>query len=131
MDVDQNKNATQPVIGLIAGLAGVAKNGIALFLSRLELAALEISELRNHLLKLLWVMALAIMALWFTLAYGTVLLVYLTWDYLGWNVLWLITLGFFSLATILLFYAQGLLRQDKLALPSTMAEIKADREFLL
>lgn len=131
MDVDQNKNATQPVIGLIAGLGGVAKNGIALFLSRLELAALEISELRNHLLKLLWVMALAIMALWFTLAYGTVLLVYLTWDYLGWNVLWLITLGFFSLATILLFYAQGLLRQDKLALPSTMAEIKADREFLL
>lgn len=131
MNIDQDKNATQPVIGLIAGLAGVAKNGIALFLSRLELAALEISELRNHLLKLLWVMALAIMALWFAVAYGTVLLVYLTWDYLGWNVLWLITLGFFSLAAILLFYVQGLLQQHKLGLPSTMAEIKADREYLL
>lgn len=131
MNGDQDKNAPLPVIGLIAGLAGVAKNGVALFLSRLELAALELSEMRNHLLKLLWVMALAIMALWFALAYGTVVLVYLTWDQLGWNVLWILTLGFFSLAAVLLFYAQGLLRQHKLALPSTMAEIKSDREFLL
>lgn len=121
----------KPAAGLIAGLAGITRNGLGLLLSRLELAALELSEARNHLFQLLGVLALAILALWFAIAYATVLIVYLAWASLGWAILGLMTLAFAVLALGLLLYARGLIRQGKLSLPATMSELKADRDMLL
>ena len=43
--------------GLIASLGNIARNSMGLLLTRLELAALELSQVRNHLLQL--VVALA------------------------------------------------------------------------
>lgn len=126
-----DKSTTGPAVGLIAGLAGLARNGFGLLLSRLELAALELSEVRNHLLKLTLVFALAIVAVWFALVYGTVLVVYLTWESLGWKILLIMTLGFATLAAGLLLYARSMIRQGKLSLPATMVELKTDRDMLL
>lgn len=125
-----NSNAA-PAVGLMAGLAGVAKNGFGLLLSRLELAALELSELRNHALKIALVFALAIVAIWFALAYGTALVVYLSWDALGWKILLIMSLVFVTIAVGLLLYLLSMVRHGKLSLPVTMAELKSDRDMLL
>lgn len=125
-----NSNAA-PAVGLMAGLAGVAKNGFGLLLSRLELAALELSELRNHALKIALVFALAIVAIWFALAYGTALVVYLSWDALGWKILLIMSLVFVAIAVGLLLYLLSMVRHGKLSLPVTMAELKSDRDMLL
>lgn len=126
-----DKSASSPGPGLLGSLAGIVRNGFGLALSRLELAAVELSEARNHLLRLVVTFALALLAGLFAIAYASVALVYLAWDALGWKILPLMALGFAGLAVALALYARTLLRQNKLSLPATMAELKADREMLL
>jgi uncharacterized membrane protein YqjE len=117
--------------GLIGSLAGVARNTFGLILSRVELASLELAEVRNHVLQLVVVFALALIAGLFAIAYGSVMVVFLAWDALGWKILLIMTLAFLACAVGLALYARGLLRQDKLSLPVTLAELKADRDMLL
>ncbi|MGV7210222.1 phage holin family protein [Oxalobacteraceae bacterium A2-2] len=117
--------------GLIASLGAVLRGGAALLITRLELAALELSEVRNHLIQLVVVFSLAAMAGFFALAYATVTIAWLAWDAIGWTILPLLT-GLFAVAAIVLvLYARGLIRSGKLSLPATMAELKADRDTLL
>lgn len=117
--------------GLIASLGNITRNGIGLVLTRLELAALELSQVRNHLLQLALVFALAVMAGCFALAYGTATIAYLAWDSLGWKILPIITGVFLLIAVGLMLYARGLVRSGKLSMPATMAELKSDRDMLL
>ncbi|MBV6323257.1 phage holin family protein [Duganella violaceipulchra] len=117
--------------GLIASLGNIARNSIGLVLTRLELAALELSQVRNHLLQLVLVFALAVVAGCFALAYGTVTIAYLAWDALGWKILPIITGVFLLIAIGLMLYARGLIRSGKLSMPATMAELKSDRDMLL
>ncbi len=126
-----NKSAGTDGSGLIGSLAGVARNTFGLVLSRLELAALELSEVRNHVLQLFVVFTLAVVAALFAIAYASVLVVFLSWDALGWKILLIMMLGFLALAAGLGLYARALFRQDKLSLPATMAELKDDRDMLL
>ncbi len=69
--------------GLMGGISGLAKNLFGLVVSRVELAALEMSEVRNHVIELLAIFAGAVLAVWFALAYGTATIVMLAWDELG------------------------------------------------
>ena len=117
--------------GLIASIAGLARNAVGLMLSRLELASIELSEVRNHLLQLVVIFALAMVAGLFAIAYGSVLVVFLAWDSLGWKILLIMTAVFLLLAVGLVMYARAMLRQGKLSLPATMAELKADRDMLM
>lgn len=117
--------------GLIASIAGLARNAVGLMLSRLELASIELSEVRNHLLQLVVIFALAMVAGLFAIAYGSVLVVFLAWDSLGWKILLIMTAVFLLLAVGLVMYARAMLRQGKLSLPVTMAELKADRDMLI
>ncbi|MYM90141.1 phage holin family protein [Rugamonas sp. FT82W] len=117
--------------GLIASLGNIARNSIGLVLTRLELAALELSQVRNHLLQLVLVFALAVVACCFALAYGTVTIAYLAWDSLGWKILPIITGVFLLIAIGLILYARGMIRSGKLSMPATMAELKSDRDMLL
>lgn len=117
--------------GLIASLGNITRNSLGLVLTRLELAALELAEVRNHLLQLVLVFALAVVAGCFALAYGTVTIAYLAWDALGWKILPLITGVFLLIAVGLMLYARGLIRSGKLSMPATMAELKSDRDMLL
>jgi len=125
------EQAAAPQPGLIGSLSAVVRNSMRLLLSRLELAALELSELRNHLLQLSVVFALAMLMAWFAIAFGTATLIYLAWTALGWWILLILAAAFAVIAIGLVLYARSLIRQGRLALPATMAELKADRDALL
>ena len=117
--------------GLIASLGSVTRNAVGLLLTRLELAALELSEVRNHLLQLVLVFALAVAVGSLALIYATVTIVWLAWGVIGWVILPIITGVFLLIAIGLVLYARGLIRSGKLSLPATMAELKSDRDMLL
>nr|WP_139260616.1 phage holin family protein [Duganella sacchari] len=127
--VSQDEGNRPP--GLIASLGLVTRNAIGLLLNRLELAALELAEVRNHLLKLVLVFALAVVAGCFALAYATVTIAYLAWQSLGWTILPIITCVFLLIAIGLIVYARAMIASGKLSLPATMAELKSDRDMLV
>src|SRR4051812_29696648 len=106
--------------GVMGSLAGLAKNLFGLAVSRLELAAFELSEVRNHMLELLAIFALAVLATWFALAYGTAVVVALAWDSMGWKILLLMFVVFLVITAALVAKGLAMLKQGKLALPSTM-----------
>ena len=126
-----NRTATVHGPGLVGGLTGLVKNIFGLLVSRLELAALELSEVRNHVMSLLAVFALAIICCWFAVAYGTALIVALSWEALGWKILLVMFLVFVAGTVALAFKAKAMLREGKLAFPETMNELKNDRDMLL
>lgn len=128
---NQGITSHHPGSSLIAGLAGVARNSFGLLLSRIELAALELAEVRNHLLELVLIFALGMVAVLFAVAFWTGLLVFLAWEALGWTILLIVAGAYTAIALGLFFYARHLVRQGKLALPATMAELRVDRDALL
>lgn len=117
--------------GLIASLGNIARNSMGLLLTRLELAALELSQVRNHLLQLVVAFAVALVAGCFALACFTVMVAYLAWNVLGWLILPILAGVFLLLAIGLVVYARGLISAGKLSMPATMAELKSDRDMLL
>ena len=117
--------------GLMGGLTGLAKNLFGLLVSRVELAAVELSEVRNHVLELVAIFAGAVLAIWFALAYGTAMIVALAWDSMGWKILLLMFVVFAAITLILVFKGLAMLKQGKLAFPETMKELKSDRDMLL
>jgi len=126
-----SENQAPPPPGLIASLAGLAKNCLHLLLSRLELAALELTEVRDTLLQLSIVFAVAMLAAWFAIAFGTATLIYLCWEAMGWKILLLLAIVFAVLAIGLVLWGRSVVRQGKLGLSATMAELKSDRDMLL
>jgi uncharacterized membrane protein YqjE len=117
--------------GLTAGLLGLAKNLLGLIISRIELASLEMSEIGVNLIRMAVIFLLGAVALWFALAFWSALIVVLAWDSWGWRILALLGLVFSVAAVALALCARSLLRQGKLALPATMAELRKDRDALL
>lgn len=117
--------------GLIAGLGGLARNLFALLVSRIELAALELGEVRDNLARFLLVGALGVIALWFAVACWTALIVVLAWDSMGWKILVLIAAVYSVLAFAILRHARGMVAGDRLSMPATMAELRSDRDALL
>ncbi|MDQ1830559.1 phage holin family protein [Massilia scottii] len=117
--------------GLMGGLTGLAKNIFGLVVSRVELAALELSEVRNHVLELLVVFSLAVLCAMFALAYGTATIVALAWESMGWKILLLMFAVFIAVTIGLVVKAKAMLKEGKLAFPETMSELKNDRDMLL
>ena len=117
--------------GLMGGLTGLAKNLFGLLVSRVELAAIELSEVRNHLIELVSLFAGAVLAVWFAIAYGTATIVALAWESMGWKILLIMFVLFLAITAFLVFKGMALLKQGKLAFPETMKELKNDREMLL
>ena len=117
--------------GLMGGISGLAKNLFGLIVSRVELAALELSEVRNHVIELLAIFAGAVLAVWFALAYGTAMIVALAWDAMGWKILLVLFLVFLVITAVLVAKGLAMLKHGKLAFPETMNELRADRDALL
>ena len=126
-----NSTATVHGPGLVGGLTGLAKNVFGLVVSRVELAALELSEVRNHVIALLAVFALAVICSWFAIAYGTAMIVALAWESMGWKILLVMFLVFVAGTAALVFKGKAMLKEGKLAFPETMSELKNDRDMLL
>jgi uncharacterized membrane protein YqjE len=117
--------------GLMGGITGLAKNLFGLVVSRVELAALELSEVRNHVIELVAIFAMAALATWFALAYGTATIVALAWEEMGWKILLVMFVVFAVITLILVMKGLSLLKQGKLAFPETMKELRNDRDMLL
>ncbi|HEX8614749.1 MAG TPA: phage holin family protein [Telluria sp.] len=117
--------------GLMGGLTGLAKNIFGLVVSRVELAALELSEVRNHVLELLVIFALAVLCAMFALAYGSATIVALAWESMGWKILLIMFAVFIAVTVGLVLKAKAMLKEGKLAFPETMNELKNDRDMLL
>jgi len=128
--VDKNETIVQNP-GLMGGISSLFKSLFGLAVSRVELAALELTEVRNHVIELIAVFAAALLAVCFAIAYGTVTIVALAWDSMGWTILLVMFAVFALITAVLVAKGMALLRQNKLAFPATMKELKNDREMLL
>lgn len=117
--------------GLMGGLSGLVKNLFGLLMSRVELAALELAEVRNHLIELVVLFACAILAAWFAIAFGTATIVAAAWEAMGWKILLIMFLVFAVITAALVWKGLSMLKQGKLAFPETMNELKNDRDMLL
>jgi uncharacterized membrane protein YqjE len=117
--------------GLMGGLTGLVKNLFGLVVSRVELVAIELGEVRNHVIELLALFAGAALAIWFAIAYGTATIVALAWESMGWKILLIMFLVFLVITAILVFKGLALLKQGKLAFPETMKELRNDHDMLL
>ncbi|MDB5962141.1 MAG: hypothetical protein JWP59_3435 [Massilia sp.] len=117
--------------GLMGGLSGLAKNLFGLLMSRVELAALELAEVRNHLIELVALFAGAVLAAWFAIAFGTATIVAAAWEAMGWKILLIMFVVFAAITAALVFKGLSMLKQGKLAFPETMYELKNDRDMLL
>lgn len=117
--------------GIMGGISSLMKSLFGLVVSRVELAALELSEVRNHLIELVALFGAAILAIWFAIAYGTATIVALAWDEMGWKILLILFVVFLVITGVLVAKGLALLKQDKLSFPATMKELKNDRDMLL
>jgi uncharacterized membrane protein YqjE len=125
-----NKETVVHSPGLIGGISGLAKNLFGLIVSRVELAALELTEVRNHAIELIVIFAMAALATWFALAYGTATIVMLAWDDLGWKILLIMFIVFLLITAALVAKGLSMLKQGKLTFPETMKELRNDRDML-
>ena len=126
-----NKDTVVHSPGLMGGITGLAKNLFGLVVSRVELAALELTEVRNHVIELIAIFAGAALATWFALAYGTATIVALAWDEMGWKILLIMFLVFAIITAILVMKGLAMLKAGKLAFPETMKELRNDRDMLM
>ncbi|WP_306393282.1 phage holin family protein [Telluria beijingensis] len=117
--------------GVISGISSLFKSLFGLAVSRVELAALELAEIRNHVIELLALFAGAVLAVWFAIAFGAMTVVALAWDSMGWTILLIMFAVFALITAVLVTKGLALLKQNKLAFPATMKELKNDREMLL
>jgi uncharacterized membrane protein YqjE len=115
----------------MGGVSSLLRNAFGLVVSRVELAALELGEVRNHVIELVAIFALAAMATWFALVYGTATIVALAWDAMGWKILLLMFVVFLLITAVLVFRGLAMLKQGKLAFPATMQELRNDRDMLV
>jgi uncharacterized membrane protein YqjE len=126
-----NKDTVVHSPGLIGGITALAKNLFGLIVSRAELAALELTEVRNHVIELIVIFAMAALATWFALAYGTATIVMLAWDDLGWKILLIMFIVFLLITAALVAKGLSMLKQGKLSFPETMKELRNDRDMLM
>ncbi len=129
--MEQTEHIEPRAPGLIGSVSGLVKTTLRLVLSRLELAMAELSDVRDHLVKLAVLFALAILAALFAIGFGTATIVVLLWETLGWSILLILAVVFAVVAWLLVSSIKKMVRNGSLALPATMAELKADRDMLL
>ncbi|WP_229422974.1 phage holin family protein [Telluria aromaticivorans] len=126
----QNDDTVLHNPGLMGGISSLMKSLFGLAVSRVELASLELAEVRNHVIELVAIFGAALLAIWFAIAYGTVTIVALAWDEMGWKILLIMFLVFLVITGVLVAKGLALIKQGKLALPATMKELKNDRDML-
>lgn len=116
--------------GLLGSVAELARNSFGLLMSRIELAALELAEVRANALKLAVLFALGTIIALFAIGYWTVLIAYLSWPVLGWKILLILAIACTVIAIGIFFYLKSLIRQGKLSMPATMEELRNDHDAL-
>jgi uncharacterized membrane protein YqjE len=116
--------------GVLSRLSAVLDAVSALFKSRIELAALEMAEMRAALSEMLVFGAVAMLGVWFALIFWSALLVVLAWPLLGWKILLILAMVFSVVGIVGLLRMRNLLSRLDF-LPSTRAEVRKDFDILL
>lgn len=115
---------------MFAGVRNLTSNALGLFFARAGLAALELAEARDALIRFLLLSACGLLMAGFSLVLWSALLVYLTWSTLGWTILLLLAVVYTGAAWLFFRSARVILAQGRLGLPATMTELQADRDAL-
>ena len=116
--------------GLTASAGSLIRHAIGLLNARLSLAVIELAEARDAFLTVFVLAVFALLMASFTLIALSALIVVLLWDALGWRVLLLLVVLYALFAWLCWRAAQGLIREGRLGLPMTMAELRQDRDAL-
>jgi uncharacterized membrane protein YqjE len=121
----------EPREGLISGIGDLVRNLYGLLSSRIELAAVELTQIRGNALKMALLFALATVIAFFAVGCWLALLVYLSWDALGWKILLILAGACTLIVAAILLYIQSLIRHGGLSMPATMEELRNDQDALL
>lgn len=125
---DRQTYGQQP--GIIQAVTGLVRNFVSLVFNRMELAMLELSDLGTSIARLLVLVGVMIVLLWFAVASWAGLIVYLAWQGWGWQVLVLLGVLFTVLAAGLGWYIVRYVKSGRLSMPLTTQELRKDRAAL-
>jgi uncharacterized membrane protein YqjE len=117
--------------GLIADIGDLVRNLYGLLSSRIELAAVELTEIRNNALKMVALFALAVVFAFFAVGCWLALLVYLSWEAMGWKILLIVAAACTVIVLAIVAYVIALIRKGGLSMPATMEELRNDQDALL
>ena len=119
-----------PTEGLAACAGSLIRHAMGLLNARLSLAVIELAEAREAFLTVLVLGILALLMTSFALIALSALIVVLLWDALGWRVLLLLGVLYALFAWLCWRTARRWIREGRLGLPLTMAELRRDRDAL-
>jgi uncharacterized membrane protein YqjE len=108
------------VVGSVLKLAGV----------RFSMAIMEFSDARDAFLRVLLLIAIALISSTLALLSISAMVVMLTWDALGWHILLILFIVYLMLAISVLAIARNIIASGKIGFPVTKAELRKDREVL-
>lgn len=129
--VGGNEGATAPPKGLLGSASTLASSLLGLLLNRVELAALELGEVRDALLGLAFAGLIGVLALWFALACAVSLIVVLAWPWWGGWTFLLLAIVFGAVGLVAFRRIAKAVAAGALGMPATMAELRKDRDALL
>ena len=108
---------------LVSSLFGLVR-------TRSSLAVLELADARDAVLQVLFMGATALLLSGFALACLSALIVALCWNALGWGILLVLFLVYAGAALMLLQRARAIVASGRIGLPSTLEELRKDRDAL-
>jgi uncharacterized membrane protein YqjE len=117
--------------GLIPGVLAALRSFSALAANRIELAVLELSEVRTNAIKLLLLIVFGAIMAWLALAWWSTLVVLLAWPLMGWKIVAIVAAAFTALSAALFWHARAIVVRGGLSMSATMTELRADRDALL
>lgn len=120
-----------PPTGLLGSASTLASSLLGLLLNRVELAALELGEVRDALLGLAFAGLIGVLALWFALACAVSLVVVLAWPWLGGWTFLILAIVFGAVGLVAFRRIAKAVAAGSLGMPATMAELRKDRDALL
>lgn len=115
---------------LLGGVSGLIRNTIGLLMSRVELAAVELAEIRANAGRLVVLTIIGAIVAWFAVAYWSALIVYLSWPSLGWKILLIMALVATVAVIAIFLYIRSMVSQGLFSMPATMEELRNDRDAL-
>ena len=126
-----NASAEPPGSGLASNVGTLIASVLKLIGVRLSMAVMELADVRDAVLRVLLLGALAVLAAAFALLSLSAMIVALAWDAMGWRILLILFLAYLLLAIGMLWKARSIIASGQIGLPTTLAELEKDRAALL
>ena len=117
--------------GVAGSLRSVIRHAVGLFQVRLSLALIELAEARDAFITVFVLAIAAIVAGSLTLIAVSAWIIVLLWEPLGGWIILILALVYAMLSVLLGRAAIRLIREGRLGLPQTMAELRQDRDALM